>query len=171
MVEADVNAFAGADSISLTPPLSAQLLMLVLVMTHSSSALPPSGTIASSGTSFYGGTGADLICGRMLTNVTIYADSSAADTAGGADTISLASVTSATVYGAAGADTLTISGLVSASTIDGGTGAIDFDAVAVTGSTVIGGAGNDSFDFSAGVYNTSIVGGDGENTFTPVGAC
>ena len=62
------------------------------------------GDTASTATSFYAGTGADLISVANAANVSIFADASATDTAGGADSISLAVVTSSTVYGAAGAD-------------------------------------------------------------------
>ena len=76
-------------------------------------------------------------------------------------------VTSSTIYGAAGADTLTLGATAEASTLDLGTGVADVNLAGVTASTIIGAAGNDSFDFSGGVSNTSIVGGDGVNTFTP----
>ena len=39
-------------------------------------------------------------------SITIYGDSSAADTAGGNDSLSIGGLTSGTVYGAAGGDTL-----------------------------------------------------------------
>ena len=73
------------------------------------------------------------------------------------DTISLGSVTSAAVYGAAGADTWP-SGTTTNSYLDGVTGAM-FDATTATGSTVIG-LGADSLDFSGAVHLLDC-GGDG----------
>ena len=43
-------------------------------------------------------------------NITIYADASASDTAGGNDSLTINGLTSSTVYGAAGGDTLIVTG-------------------------------------------------------------
>ena len=104
-------------------------------------------------------------------NVSIYADASASDTAGGADSITLGAVTSATVYGAAGADTL----LIGAALATGGSSALYADLGAdagtftgagdISASTLIGGAANDTFMFGSNVTSSSIVGGGGNDTF------
>ena len=78
-------------------------------------------------------------------------------------------VTSSTVYGAAGDDTIKLGGTAKNNYIDAGTGVVDFDAGAVTSSTIIGAASNDSFDFTGAVESTSIVGGEGANYIAPDG--
>ena len=87
--------------------------MPVVAMTRFSSA--PHCWGFASATSFYGGTGVDLISAANAANVSIYADYSATDTLA-VDNITLGTVTSSTVYGAAGADTLQIDALNKVST-------------------------------------------------------
>ena len=71
------------------------------------------GSSSSSATSFYAGTGADSVLVAQGENLTIYGDSSATDTAGGADSLEITSLTSSTVYGAAGGDTLNVTATTS----------------------------------------------------------
>ena len=87
------------------------------------------------------------------------------DTAGGADSLVFASVTSASVYGAAGNDTLSINDTHDSVYADLGTGGSLFTGAGnITASTLIGGASADTFNFAAGVSNTSIIGGDGADS-------
>ena len=76
--------------------------------------------------------------------ITIYADSSSTDTAGGNDSLSINGLTSSTVYGAAGGDTLIVVGgtptrieLVTGTNYATGNGAY-------VSSTLMGGSGSTS---------------------------
>ena len=143
IVEADVRAFGGADSITAIGSFVSSTVSAgsgndtIYIQTSAA-------TASSTATSFYGDAGADLITAAAAIGVTIYADTSATDTAGGADTLSLHAVTSSTVYGAAGADTIMLGSTTKNSYIDGGTGIVDYDSGAVTSSTILGAAANDN---------------------------
>ena len=110
LLKVDAKAFAGADSIevggsfvSSTVSAGAGNDTLAINTTASSST-------ASTATEFYAGAGADSIKIAGGQNITVYADGSAADTAGGVDSLEIAAFTSSTVYGAAGGDTLNVTG-------------------------------------------------------------
>ena len=79
--------------------------MLVLEMTPIAISTSTGGTASTSNT-VYAGTGADSVLITNGANLTVYADGSATDTAGGADSLQVTALTSSTVYGAAGGDTL-----------------------------------------------------------------
>ena len=151
IVEADIRAFGGADSIlQLVRSLARQFVLAPVTTPSTSTPLlvpllnPPlhRSTVERCRT--------DLVTSAAI-GVAIYGDASATDTAGGADSLSLHAVTSSTVYGAAGADTIKLGGTAKNNYIDAGTGVVDFDAGAVTSSTIIGAASNDSFDFTGAV--------------------
>ena len=129
VVEDDVNAFAGADSLLFTGSFVSSTVNAGAGADTLFINTSTAGATASSATSFYGGAGADLDH-RQLTlqtspsTVTVQLILLVVLTA-------LGSVTSATVYGAAGADTLHHFWLdLSASTLDGGTGVSDFELAA-----------------------------------------
>ena len=105
LIELDVNAFAGADSISASGSYVSSTVNAGSGADTLHIATSSAGSTASTATDFYAGAGADLVSAIDAANVTIYADSSATDTAGGADSLYLGEFTSSTVYGAAGADT------------------------------------------------------------------
>ena len=151
---------------------SLRQLILVQVMTPCGSTSSLTTASASTATAFYAGAGADQITVVDALNVSIFADSSSADTAGGADSISLGGVTSSTVYGAAGSDTLDIQGTQGSVYVDLGADANRFEGAGVVNtSTLIGGAANDTFSFSGVHSSTSIVGGAGDDTFSTSAAC
>ena len=128
-----------SDSVDLLFPLPS---MLVLEMTPSQ--LPQAlAALLRPRTRFMQGTGADSVLITDGQNLTVYADSSAADTAGGADSLQVTALTSSTVYGAAGGDTLN---LTAASNVRFDLGAGTNYATGggtYTSSTLIGGAAVD----------------------------
>ena len=145
IIEADVRAFAGADSINAVGSFVSTTVRAgagadtLFINTSSTSAT------ASTATEFYGGAGADQVTVSNGFNVSIFTDDSSSDTAGGADSITLGAVTSSTVYGASGSDTLVINGANTSVYVDLGTDANRFEgAGAVASSTLIGGAANDT---------------------------
>ena len=189
ILKADVQGFAGDDSIRfggsfVSSTLNAGAGNDTIAIKGST------GASASTATSFYAGTGADSVLIANGENLTVYADSSAADTAGGADSLQVTALTSSTVYGAAGGDTLTLTaatnsrfdlgagtnyvtggGTFTSSTLLGGS-AVDKLIVAgfTGGGSIDAGAGADSLVFNGIISgkNTStlatILGGTGADT-------
>ena len=95
LLKIDVQGFAGADSIQIGGSFVSSTIKagdgndtLAIAATTGSS--------ASSATEFYAGAGSDSIKVTAGQNLTIYADDSAADTAGGADSLELAAMASST---------------------------------------------------------------------------
>ena len=165
IIEGDFNAFAGSDTLSIVGSFVSSTINAgagndTLFLNTSSA-----GLTASTATSFYAGTGADKISAANAVSVSIFADSSATDTAGGADAITLGTVSAATVYGAAGADTLQFDATQTSLYADLGTGVGFFTGTGgITASTLIGGASADTFSFGAGITSTSITGGEGASS-------
>ena len=130
----------------------------------------------SASTEFYAGAGDDFISAMNGQNITIYADASASDTAGGNDSLTLNNITSSTIYGAAGGDTLMVTG-GSTNRIDvgGGTNYVTGTAGYVS-STLLAGSGSDTLflyssttgyvDAGAGADSVAIEYALGTNTTT-----
>jgi Ca2+-binding RTX toxin-like protein len=167
IISGDFRAFAGSDSISAVGSFVSSTVRAGSGNDTMYINTSTAGTTASTATEFYGGIGADLISAANAANVTIYADATSSDTAGGADSLVFGSFTSSTVYGAAGSDTLLVNYTHDKVYVDLGTGASLFTgAGGITASTLIGGASNDTFNFGVnGITSTSIVGGAGVNSF------
>ena len=104
ILKADVNAFAGNDSIK----VGGSFVSSTVKAGAGNDTIAIAANTSSSATSFYAGAGADSVLITDGANITVYGDASASDTAGGADSLQVTALTSSTVYGAAGGDTLNV---------------------------------------------------------------
>ena len=102
ILKADVNAFAGNDSIKVGGSFVSSTVKAGAGNDHRDRSQHFFFT-----TSFYAGTGADSVLITDGANITVYGDASASDTAGGADSLQVTALASS-VYGAAGGDTLNV---------------------------------------------------------------
>ena len=86
----------------------------------------------------------------------------------GAESLQVASLTSTSLTGGAGADTIVATGRVGSSTIDGAAGndslSLGSAAVAFITSSVEGGAGNDTINLTGSGVTASIGGGSGDDS-------
>ena len=189
VLKVDVAGFAGDDSIRFGGSLVSSTVNAgsgndTLAISTST------GEGANPGSSFVAGAGSDSVLVTNGRNITLYADTSATDTAGGADSLEITALTSSTVYGAAGGDTLNMTAST-AVRFDLGAGTnLATGAATYTSATLIGGsavdklyinvftgaglvnagAGADSLTFNGAVVGEStatmstILGGTGADT-------
>ena len=187
ILKADIKGFAGNDSIA----AGGSFVSTTVSAGEGNDTIFVNATSGSesASTEFYAGAGNDFVSAMNGQQIAIYGDASSTDTAGGNDSLSINGLTSSTVYGAAGGDTLIVvggtnnrfdlgnemnyatgNGAYVSSTLLGGTGS---DSLYLNGSTlgyVDAGAGADSITFEGVVVGSStttmatILGGTGSDT-------
>ena len=187
ILKADIKAFAGNDSVV----VGGSFVSSTVAAGAGSDTLFVNATSGSTNASseFYAGAGDDFISAMNGQSIAIYADASASDTLGGNDSLTINGLTSSSVYGAAGGDTLIVSGGITnrfdlgngtnfatgagsyeSSTLLGGSGV---DKLYINGSTLgyfDAGAGADSVVFNGVVKGTNtttmttVLGGAGADT-------
>ena len=161
-IEGDFNAFAGNDSVNVT----GSFVSTTVQGGAGNDTIFISGRTASgegsSATAFYGGDGTDSlqVSGR---GTSVYGGGSADSTTDGADTISITNLYSATVYGAAGADSIILSNTIDSVRVEAGTGANFINGSGtLSDTTILGGAAADSLALTGTVdgYFDGAAGAD-----------